>query len=471
MSKRNNSAKRFRPQLYFLLMAALLIILWLSGGASRGDVIGQTIVRATCWLILIAIILFGRLPHLRPIAPVGAAVMAVIGLLIVQLIPLPPSIWTALPGRDLLEQAALINGLEQPWRPLSISPGGTVNALWSLIVPFVALLLAASLGANHQWRVVALLLGLVVASSLVGLLEFSGGEFDHPLINDVPSSVSASFANRNHFALFVAIGCVLAPAWAFHNESRTPWKALVATGVVVFFALIILATGSRTGMLVGGGGIALGLWNVRRQIKSNLSQWPKAVARGAVAVGAAVLVTAITISVMAGRALSFERAFLLEMGDDMRRQALPKILEMIAFYFPFGSGFGAFDPVYRIHEPENLLGLAYFNHAHNDFLEVLLEGGAAGLLVLVAVTGWCLWKSFKVWRSNAASDLLARAGSAILLLTLIASLTDYPARTPMIMALVVIAAVWLNGVSDQRAGQAVRPKTVEREPAAGEPAL
>jgi hypothetical protein len=30
--------------------------------------------------------------------------------------------------------------------------------------------------------------------------------------------VSGTFANRNHFALFMAIGCVLAPAWAVQSS-------------------------------------------------------------------------------------------------------------------------------------------------------------------------------------------------------------------------------------------------------------
>lgn len=445
MSRHDNSARRFRPHLSFVLMVALLVVLWLSGGASRADVIGQVIVRAASWAILVALILFGRPPQLRPVAPVAAFLLAAIALLVIQLIPLPPPIWTGLPGRDLLEQAAVISRQDQPWRPLSISPGATLNALSSLIVPVLALLLIASLDLNSQWRIAVLLLGLIVASSLLGLLQFSGGRFDHPLINDVPTSVSASFANRNHFALFAAIGCLLAPAWAFREESRARWKGPVAIGLVLLFVLIILATGSRTGMLVGVLGTGLGVLNVRRQIASELRRLPRAIAIGVLAAGAAVLAAAVILSVTLGRALSLDRALSLEMGQDMRRRALPTVWDMIGSYFPFGSGFGAFDPVYRMHEPDSLLGLAYFNHAHNDFLEVLLDGGLAGLLLLVAAIVWWLWRSVKVWRSRNPADLLPRLGSAILLLTLVASITDYPARTPMIMAVVVIAAIWLSG--------------------------
>src|SRR5690606_13261800 len=108
------------------------------------------------------------------------------------------------------------------------------------------------------------------------------------------------------------------------------------------------------------------------------------------------------------------------------------------------SGLGAFDPVYRIHEPDELLNTAYFNHAHNDFLEVVLDAGLAGLLLLGGAILWFLGKSLKAWRGDTSRTILPRLGSSILLLILIASITDYPARTPMIMAVVIIAAIWLN---------------------------
>ena len=75
----------------------------------------------------------------------------------------------------------------------------------------------------------------------------------------------------------------------------------------------------------------------------------------------------------------------------------------------------------------------------------MLDAGLLGLLLLLAAIAWWLWKSLHAWRSENAGNLLPRVGSVFLLLTLGASITDYPARTPMIMAVVVIAAVWLNG--------------------------
>lgn len=472
MSVRGHPIMRFMPHLSFALMALLLALVWIAGGASRADVIGQTVTRAGCWAIAIAFILFAARPQLRAVAPVAILIFAAAALVALQLVPLPPSVWTALPGRELLMGAAEVSGLEQPWRPISISPAATFNALSSLIVPVLALLLAAGLSLADHRRLALLLLALVVLSCVIGLLQFSGARFDHPLVNDVATMVSASFANRNHFALFAAIGCVLAPAWAFGQSSRRNndqrhWRGLVALGLVLLFALIILATGSRMGILLGVLGILLGLLGVMSRIRAELQRIPVKIAIPLVGACAVLLLGLVALSFGLGRAASFDRAIALEGGADLRVLALPTVLAMVKTYFPIGSGFGAFDPVYRIDEPTDLLSRSYFNHAHNDLAEVLLDGGLAALLLLLAAIVWWGWSGVRAWRMSGSQSVLPRAGWAILLLILIASIVDYPARTPMIMVVMVIAAVWLqasgwrmeSGAADQ--GGNLSPRTAK----------
>ena len=414
---------------------------------------GQVVTRSGAWAILVAYIMLAQRPVLRPAGAVLFFVSASVALPVLHLVPLPPAIWTALPSRELFEQAATVSGQNQPWRPLSISPGATVNALSSLIVPVVALLLAAAMTRAEQWRIAILLLGLIIASALLGLVQFTGGNFDHPLLNDVRGSVSASFANRNHFALFAAVGCVLAPAWAFREGQSEQWKVPVALALLLFFILIILATGSRTGMVLGAIALPLGLLAVRHRIGSELRRLPKPVSLTLIAVCGLLLVAMIVLSISLGRAASVDRIFALDPGDDLRRQALPTVWEMTKLYFPVGSGLGTFDPVYRIHESDSLLGFQYFNRAHSDLLEVVLDAGLPGLLLLVSAIGWWMWKSGQVWFSRNAQGVLPRLGSSILLLIMLASITDYPARTPMIMAMAVLAGIWLTSQNDRVAAR------------------
>jgi O-antigen ligase len=154
------------------------------------------------------------------------------------------------------------------------------------------------------------------------------------------------------------------------------------------------------------------------------------------------LALAVLTAISSNRAVSINRVFAANGGEDMRGRALPTVLDMISTYFPIGSGLGGFDPIFRIHEPMSLLKLTYFNHAHNDVFEIILDAGLPGGLLLAAAILWWAFASVRAWR-NGTDALLARLGSTMIGLTIVASLFDYPARTPMIMAMLTIAASWL----------------------------
>lgn len=441
-------------RLSFWTLVCFLMLVWIAGGASRSDAAGQVVVRFSAWTILIGAML--ALPRFdwrevrMPIVFVGL----IVALTAIQLIPLPPALWTALPGREVLTGAAAAIGEQQPWRPLSISPSATANALGSLIVPVTIFVLIANLTRTQHWRIAALLLGLTVAGSLLGLLQFSGVHFDHPLVNDTQGLISANFANRNHFALFLAIGCVVALVWAFERDGAR-WKMFVGTGTVLLLALMILATGSRMGMVVGTIGVILGLMIVRTRISGEFKRLPRKAAIALALSLVILIIGAVWLSIGLNRAVSIERILMLDASNDLRTQITPVVFDMIARYLPVGAGFGTFDPAFRMVEPDNFLRPSYFNRAHNDWLEIVLDGGLAAALLLAAVLVWFVRRSLAVWRRHEKiASPLPQVGSAIILLVLIASVVDYPARTPMVMAILAVATAWL--ATDKLAG--MKPK-------------
>lgn len=453
MATSSNSV-RVHVSVSFPLLGALLLTLLIAGGASRGDVLGQVLVRGVAWLALVGALLFGPSPNLRGPKPVLLLLLAALGLALLQLVPLPPRIWLGLPGRDLFAPAAALIGQEQPWRPLAIVPSGAANAAGSLVVPFAILVLVTTLSERERAWMPGVLLGMILASTLVGLLQFSGVGLNNPLINDPATQVGGTFANRNHFALFLAFGCLLAPVWPFLGGRRSGWRGPVALGLALLLALTIVAAGSRAGLVLGALALLIGLViagnSVRREMR-RAPRWsfPALVATVIAAVGMAILV-----SITAGRAVAIDRLLVLDAGQDMRGRALPTVIAMLREYFPFGSGLGGFDPTFRLHEPFELLKPTYFNHAHNDLLEVVLEAGLPGLLVLASALIWWAWASVRAWRR--AGGILPKLGSAILLLVIVASAFDYPARTPMIMSMMVIAGIWLSDRADERGASALR---------------
>ncbi len=443
MSPRSRPARFVRTSFAFSVLCILLGLAWLTGGASRADALGQIIMRTAGWLAIIALSLFGPRPLLRQAGPVAWFLMGSLVLVLSQLVPLPPGLWQSLPGREVLLGATQLADQAPGWRPLSIVPGATWNAAASLVVPVAILIAAVGIAERERTWLLAILLGFVLLGALIGLLQFSGAGFSNPFVNDTPGQVSGTFANRNHFALFMAIGCILAPVWAFQEGRRPQWRAPVAVGLVLLFILTILASGSRAGIIVGILGTVTGLLAVGASLRRELRRYPRWAVLLLLLAIASVIVGFVALSVLADRAVSINRLVMGEGDEDMRTRALPILFALEKLYWPVGTGFGSFDPVFRMAEPDGLLKPTYFNHAHNDFLEIVLDGGLAGTLLLIGAIAWWGWASFHAWFVG-TGQAKARTGSAILLLILVASLFDYPARTPMIMTVIMLAALWLN---------------------------
>lgn len=453
----SHSLPRYRLTPSGVLLVGFLLVLLLAGGASRGDMPGQIVVRTAAWFALaMAALLSDYRPSLVRPSAIAALLIASVTLALVQLVPLSPDISQMLPGRAALDAAASFSGETVVWRPWSLVPGATINAASALIVPVTMWVLLKGLSeSEHRW-LPTMVLGLIALSMFAGLLQFSGLVFNNVFVNDTPGEVAGTFANRNHFAVFLAIGCVLAPVWGLTFDSKTAWPVVMGWGLVLLFLLAILASGSRAGLGLGVVALLLGLVMSARALKKALTGYPKWAFPVLITGILAVIVILVMLSFLADRAVSIDRMFALDQGQDMRGRGLPVVLAMIARYFPAGTGFGGFSQMFRQHEPLDLLKPTVFNHAHNDFLEIALDAGLPGLLLLAAAIIWWGKESSRVWRQGPSRrQAIPQLGSALLLLIILASVVDYPARTPVIMAILVIAANWLNGHSQQHGRSAL----------------
>lgn len=435
---------KIRPSFSTASMVVFLAVLWVAGGASRADALGQSVVRGVCWALLLAACFLARRPQLRNVGPLALLLAGAVFLAALHLMPLPPTLWQQLPGRAILLEAAAASGQAQPWRSIAMVPGGALNALSSLVVPVTALLLLVGLNDEERGYVPIAILILIAATGMVGLLQLTGGGFNNIFVNETRGEVAGTFANRNHFALFMALGCVLAPGWAAAHNRPSFNRLLLALGLMLFFSLLILANGSRTGLALGLLSILVGIslmWRHARFFVTRMSKRSRYVLGSVVTIGLLLISVFVTLS---DRAFSLRRLLALDPTEDMRARALPTTLTMAETYFPVGAGLGSFDPIFRMHEPFDLLALTYHNHAHNDFLEVAVEAGLPGLLLLAAAVGWWAVASWRAWRL-VSGDTLARTGSALLLLIMVASTVDYPGRTPLMAAVIVVAGIWLCG--------------------------
>jgi O-antigen ligase len=114
-----------------------------------------------------------------------------------------------------------------------------------------------------------------------------------------------------------------------------------------------------------------------------------------------------------------------------RAEIMGRTLDAATDFMPFGSGLGTFRPVYRLYENHDTIERTYVNHAHNDYLELALEMGVAGVILMALFLAWWAVAVWRAWRSGDAGPY-ARAASIASAAILVHSLVDFPLRTAAI---------------------------------------
>lgn len=375
---------------------------------------------------------------------------------IVQLIPLPPGTWHALPGREEIIAIDRQLGLEDLWRPISLAPSLTWNSLLGMTVPFAALLMAARLPVEAYPRVLYALVAIAGVGVLIGFFQIAGGVDSPAYLYRITNraSMTGVFANRNHYAVFLAC-MVLVSATLLRDQfgmrRRNPQIIVLLSVAGVLFGVTSLLTGSRAGLamslasLLFGGMIAVRAWRASTSPKpaaGPIWRWN----RLAYLVPILLIGIVFAIDMFSGRVTALDRLAAKSVGDDMRVIAWPIITAMIGHYWILGSGVGSFAPVYKIYEPDRLLTPSYFNHAHNDWAEILMTGGVPFLVILVAAI---LWLGYRV-RIRGLDRLMGgyRGDFRLLSLTIlgmlaVASLVDYPLRVPSLQVFAILFTVML----------------------------
>jgi O-antigen ligase len=108
-----------------------------------------------------------------------------------------------------------------------------------------------------------------------------------------------------------------------------------------------------------------------------------------------------------------------------------------------GSGVGTFEQVYRGYENPATVDRWFVNHAHNDYLEVAVEGGVPAVILVVLFLLWWIGRARAAWSTPSALELKgASIASAAILLH---SAFDYPLRTAGIAALFAACLALLAG--------------------------
>ena len=480
-----------RANTLFYLCALVVAASLLLGGGTRGGFLSDAVLQLLAIpLLLLALWKMFDVELTRGARIAAWFCLAIVAVPLLQLIPLPPSLWTTLPGREASIETFELLGRELPWMPMSVAPHETWLSALSLIPPLGIFFGTLLLGYQHRRFLVAITLAIGVVSVFVGLLQVTQGPGSALRFFEFTNDEEAVgfFANRNHFAALLYALLLFAAAWAVNaaaagGRAGGHLKDYDARSIVLivggFTLLVVLLAGqamarSRAGLgftiVALLGAFALGVSD--RRVGSSVTS-----AR-LIAVASAL---AVIFTVQYALYRIMER-FVVDPLQDARIPFASNTIDAAMAYMPFGSGLGTFVPVYAMFEkPTDLIADTYANHAHNDVLELWLNTGIAGLVLLALFVVWLALRSVDVWRRApaGASGLdwsLARAAPIVAVLLVAHSFVDYPLRTGAMMAVMALACALLielparelsretGALSRRRKGSRRGPKTKRAAP-------
>lgn len=423
-----------------VVAGGFLVVAMLFGGGSALFPLYRLIVEVVAIIALGWFILRPwQLPTGRSAWTAIALILATFALLTIQLVPLPAATWQALPGRGIVAEAYAAIGTGSQAAPISLDPSATRDTIAFFIVPAVAFVASLRIGRDGQMKLLALIAAGGLLNGLLIVLQFQGMSSLTLFVTGSLPGVGL-FANKNHSAMFLIISM---PAVAY--SVLTVWKGpplkvrrWLGAASIGFMSLTVFGCLSRAGLAMLPVGLATSAMILAPR---TLGRRQGIMVAGGVA--AAGLLAAVVLPQTQAVARALER---FDAGEDLRYQFWPTVLDAVRLFSPVGSGFGTFREVFAMMEPITILQSNYINHAHSDYLEIVLEGGLAALALVVAFFLWFaatavarLWRCR--WRSAGFVPIaIACAGMATLLLH---SILDYPLRTLSLASIFAVYAAIL----------------------------
>jgi len=454
----------FADRIRSVAAPGLLVLSVVLGGASHrsAGVPANAVLQALSVLLIVFSVSTRRsAPYadgVRPLFLIGA-LWLLVGLFYV--VPLPHSMWTSLPGRETVAQGLAALGVPEADLSISMAPNESINSLLRLLPATAMFLLTLQSSYRERRRLVFWFVGIALVSICLGILQLAGGMSSPLRFYAVtnPNMPVGFFANGNHQATLLLCALSYCGFLLARGTSKSDRKERAAgmIGVIValFFIVGIVIVGSFAGygLLIP---VAAGVVLIYRKAVAGVLGWAW------IAATAALFSVAVAFAFV-GPLAHQDVAEQFGASPTSRRVIAEKTVQAIGDHLPLGTGLGTFPHVYRFYEDPSVPRNVYVNHAHNDYLEVALEAGVIGIILMFAFLAWLAQRAWVVWTTDREGANLARAATLAIIAVLGFSLAEYPLRTSAMAVVFAMSCAFLlparaSGRSESRRSQSSRAR-------------
>ncbi|HEY1791820.1 MAG TPA: O-antigen ligase family protein [Opitutaceae bacterium] len=362
----------------------------------------------------------------------------------------------------------LVRQRDVPWLPAGIAAPFSVFNAWRQLIIYGAtwLTVCAVWTGLRRRRSLSILLGIITANglALVAVLALQRVTNDHrtpwPLVLWTRNDITASFVYENHAGAYLGLAsiCAIAMAICFFDRGRRSFAKSTPAGVFALCALFL--AGSVIFSLSRGALIALAVslfvlacwFLIRNRVLPDVPGGNKALRRGVIgllAVFVALSASFLDFKEMSKRLDLFATEGSKELSVHSRVLARHADTDMLGVYWERGVGAGGFRylfPEYVKNYPEIYDGgNLFWEHGHCDWLELPIELGLAGdLMIVTGAVWWMAWfvRRRAFWSALAVPLLIGCSQ------TLIQAGFDFPFQCPAILTtwcvLIAVAGRWVE---------------------------
>ncbi|HXU93252.1 MAG TPA: O-antigen ligase family protein [Gallionella sp.] len=386
-----------------------------------------------------------------------------------QLIPLPATVRQLISPESVAMYRLAGNA---GWAPLSLHPYATF-LFWLKSVAYVSLFVLTLLMVNCKHRLVMLGYALVFSAVLQAfygsMMALSGLEYGFFMKKvSYVGFATGTFVNRNHLAGYLemvsAIGIGLLMATGSFMEGGRSWRQrlrnlinlvlsqkLLLRLMLAIMVIALVLTRSRMGntgffssMLVAG---LIALVAFRSQVSSTAQMFQRSEMRSAVVLITSLMVIDLFIvGAWFGVDKLADRMVQTSLEHDAGRVEVgSNTLDLLKDYPLLGAGGGSFHVVYERYRGEGIS--EHYDHAHQDYLEIMADVGAIGIVLLGLVVLLSFRAALKALYCRRDRLMRGMAFASIMgtIALLIHSTVDFNLQIPANAAtfMVVLALGWI----------------------------